>query len=58
MNPGKSIGVVPSAWIMELSEIGKARFGIAQATEKRTDLDEPLPSRSWCSERESDRVQS
>jgi hypothetical protein len=42
MNPGKSIGVVPSAWIMELSEIGKARFGIAPATEKRTDREIPF----------------
>jgi hypothetical protein len=37
MNPAKFIGGVPSASIMELSEIGKARFGIALATEKRTD---------------------
>jgi hypothetical protein len=39
MNLAKFIGGVPSALIMELSEIGKARFGIALATEKRTDCE-------------------
>lgn len=42
MSPAKFIGGVPSAWIMELSEIGKARFGIAPATEKRTDREIPF----------------
>lgn len=39
MNLAKFIGGVSSASIMELSEIGKARFGIALATETRTDLE-------------------